>query len=80
VTLACLLLLVLPRRRRLGGLLLVALSVALAVGATGCGGSAPPATNPYAGTYYVTVTGTYTSSNNQVIAQRTNPPVTYQIQ
>jgi hypothetical protein len=83
VTLASLLLLLLPRRRRLGGLLLVALSVVLVVGATGCGGSsqsAPPATNPYAGTYYVTVTGTYTSSNNQVITQRTNPPVTYQIQ
>ena len=67
--LACLLLLVLPRRRRLGGLLLVALSVALALGATGCGGSSqagPPSTttstNPYAGTYVVTVTGTYTGS------------------
>jgi len=71
VTLACLLLLVLPRRRRLGGLLLVALSVALIAGATGCGGSsqAPPPstttttnTNPYAGTYTVTVVGTYSGS------------------
>jgi subtilase family serine protease len=71
VTLACLLLLVLPRRRRLGGLLLVALSVALIAGATGCGGSsqAPPpstttttTTNPYAGTYTVTVVGTYSGS------------------
>jgi subtilase family serine protease len=67
VTLACLLLLVLPRRRRLSGLLVVALSVALAVGATGCGGSsqsAPPASNsnPYAGTYQVIVTGTFSGS------------------
>ena len=71
VTLACLLLLVLPRRRRLGGLLLVALSVALIAGASGCGGSsqAPPPstttttnTNPYAGTYTVTVVGTYSGS------------------
>ena len=72
VTLACLLLLVLPRRRRLGGLLLVALSVALIAGASGCGSSqAPPPTtttttttpsNPYAGTYTVTVVGTYSGS------------------
>jgi len=65
--LACLLLLVLPHRRRLGGLLLVALSVALALGATGCGGSSqssPPAanTNPYAGEYQVTITGTFSGT------------------
>ncbi len=74
VALASLLLLVLPRRRRLGGLLLLALSVALAVGVSGCGASSqppPPSSsgtttnnngNPYAGTYTVTVTGTYTGS------------------
>ena len=69
VTLACLLLLVLPRRRCLGGLLLLAFAVALVVAANGCGGSSqagPPttttSTNPYAGTYIVTVTGTYTGS------------------
>ena len=69
LTLAGLLLLVLPRRRRLGGLLLVALSVALAAGVTGCGGSSqssPPTvtinTNPYAGTYTVTVVGAYSGS------------------
>jgi subtilase family serine protease len=74
VTLACLLLLILPRRRRLGGLLLVALSVALIAGVSGCGGSSqssPPTTtpttpvttsNPYAGTYTVTVVGTYSGS------------------
>ena len=69
LTLAGLLLLVLPRRRRLGGLLLVALSVALAAGVTGCGSSqsSPPSTttintNPYAGTYTVTVVGTYSGS------------------
>jgi ABC-type phosphate transport system substrate-binding protein len=60
---------VLPRRRRLGGLLLVALSVALTAGVTGCGSSqsSPPSTttintNPYAGTYTVTVVGTYSGS------------------
>ena len=72
VTLACLLLLILPRRRRLGGLLLVALSVALIAGVSGCGSSqsSPPTTtttpvtpsNPYAGTYTVTVVGTYSGS------------------
>jgi hypothetical protein len=72
VTLACLLLLVLPRRRRLGGLLLVVFSVALVAGVTGCGSSQsnPPttttttttSTNPYAGTYTVTVVGSYTGS------------------
>ena len=66
-TIACLFLIVLPRRRRLGGLLLLALSVALALGATGCGGSSqssPPttSTSPYAGIYQVTVTGTFSGS------------------
>jgi subtilase family serine protease len=85
VTIASLLLLVFPRRRRLGGLLLVALAVALVGGATGCGGSsqttqstATTSTNPYAGTYTVTVIGTYTSSNNQVTQHST--VVTYSIQ
>ena len=84
VTIASLLLLVLPRRRRLGGLLLLALSVALALGATGCGGSsqsgppATPPTSPYAGTYTVTVIGTYTGSGSaNVLPQSTT--VTYQI-
>jgi len=84
VTIASLLLLVLPRRRRLGGLLLLALSAALAVGASGCGGSsqsAPPPTptpSPYAGTYLVTVIGTYTGSGSaNVLPQSTT--VTYQI-
>jgi subtilase family serine protease len=69
LTLAGLLLLVLPRRRRLGGLLLVVLSVALAAGVSGCGSSqsAPPSTttintNPYSGTYTVTVVGAYSGS------------------
>jgi hypothetical protein len=62
-TIASILLLALPRKRRLGGLLLVAFAIALAGGITGCGASSqagPPAasTNPYAGTYYVTVVGT----------------------
>ncbi len=74
VAIASLLLLTLPRRRRrLGGLLLVALAVALIGGATGCGGSSqsgPPTTtvttNPYVGTYVVSVTGTYTSGSGQI--------------
>ena len=81
VTIASLLLLVLPRRRRLGGLLLLALSVALAFGASGCGGSsqsAPPPTptpSAYAGTYTVTVTGTYSGSAGNIPAVSTS--VTY---
>jgi subtilase family serine protease len=69
VTIASLLLLILPRKRRFGGLLLAALSIALIGGATGCGSSqaGPPttivSTNPYVGTYFVTVIGTYTNTN-----------------
>jgi subtilase family serine protease len=73
VTLASLLLLVLPRRRRLGGLLLVALAIALIGGTTGCGGSSQAgpstgstSTNVYAGTYIVTVVGKFTSTSGQV--------------
>jgi hypothetical protein len=65
-TVACLLLLTLPRRRRLGGLLVLALSVAIALGAAGCGTNtvnAPASsTNPYAGVYVITITGTATVS------------------
>jgi subtilase family serine protease len=80
VTVASLLLLVLPRRRRLGGLLLLALSLAIAAGATGCGSNTATATtttNPYAGTYVVTVTGTSTISGVQTSNSTT---VTYSIQ
>jgi hypothetical protein len=80
IALASLLLLVLPRRRRLSGLLMLALSFALIGGATGCGGSnqsTPPATNPYAGVYVVNVFGTYTSSTNAITTQSTT--VTYNI-
>ena len=81
VTIASLLLLVLPRRRRLGGLLLVALSVALVFGATGCGGSSQPGppssnSNPYAGTYQITVIGTFSGSTTIPPA---NTTVTYVI-
>ena len=75
VTIASLLLLTLPRKRRLGSLLLVALAGALVGGASGCGSSqaAPPTTttnsNPYAGNYVVTVVATYTASPSQVIQQ-----------
>jgi hypothetical protein len=80
VTFASLLLIMLPRKRRLGGLLVVALTVALLGGVTGCGGSnqaAPPAVNQYAGTYVVTVVATYTSSTKQVTSHSTT--ITYQI-
>jgi hypothetical protein len=75
-TIAALLLWMLPRRRRLSGLLLVALAVALIGGSTGCGSSqaGPPTTgnsNPYVGDYYVTVTGTYTSNTGQVLTHAT---------
>lgn len=82
VTIASLLLLALPRRRRLVGLLLVAISVGLMGGATGCASSqaGPPATvaNAYAGTYAVTVIGTFTSTTSQVTTHSTI--VTYLIQ
>jgi hypothetical protein len=84
VTVASLLLLMLPGRRRLGGLLLLVLAVALIGGATGCGSSqtAPTTTansNPYAGNYYVTVTGTYTNSITHQVTQHTAPTITYVI-
>jgi subtilase family serine protease len=73
VTIASLLFLVLPRRRRLGGLLLVLLAVALAVGATGCGSSqqGPPSTtttgtDAYSGIYVVTVNGQYSGASGQI--------------
>lgn len=80
VTLASLLLIIMPRKRRLGGLLAVALTLALVGGISGCGGSsqaAPPAVNQYAGTYVVTVVATYTSSTKQVTSHSTT--ITYQI-
>jgi hypothetical protein len=79
-TVACLLLLVLPRRRRLGGLLVLALSMAIALGAAGCGTNTATATtssNPYAGTYVVTVTGTSTVSG---VATSHSTTVTFSIQ
>ncbi len=79
VTIASLLLLTLPRRRRLGGLLMVALAVALIGAASGCSSNqaAPPAVNPDIGTYIVTVTGTFTSTTNQVTSHSTT--VTYNV-
>jgi Pro-kumamolisin, activation domain/Bacterial Ig-like domain (group 3) len=81
VTIASLLMFALPRKRRLGGLLAVLLAVALIGGATGCSSSqaGPPATvtNPYAGTYVVTVIGTYTSSGKPTITHSST--ITYQI-
>jgi subtilase family serine protease len=72
VAVASMLLIVLPRRRRLGGLLLVLLAIGLIGGASGCGGSQTTSTttssntNPDAGTYTVTVIGTFTSSTGLV--------------
>jgi subtilase family serine protease len=89
IAVASLLLVTLPRRRRLGGLLLLAVALALIGGATGCGSSqsGPPTTttttttssssNPYVGTYIVTVIGTYTNTSGQVTQQTAT--VTYYI-
>jgi subtilase family serine protease len=81
---ASMLLLVLPRRHRLGGLLLVLLAIGLIGGASGCGGSSQSATpttssstNPYAGTYAVTVIGAYTNSTGTVTQHVAN--ITYVI-
>jgi len=76
IAIASLLLLVLPRKRRLGGLLLVALSITLALGATGCGGSSQATASTSSsstGTYLVTVTGT--SSSGSILQSTT---VTFQ--
>ncbi len=85
VTIASLLMLVLPRGRRLGGLLLVVLAIALVGGASGCGssqtvqsgGGGGTSTNPYVGVYTVVVTGTYTSPSNMVTTHSTT--ITYNI-
>jgi hypothetical protein len=77
-TLACLMLIALPRRRRLGALLAVVLSVA-ALSAAGCGSggssssSGTPATitNATPGTYYVTVTGVASTSTGNVVHSST---------
>lgn len=78
VTLASLLLLILPRKRRLGGLFMVLLSVVLVAGASGCGNgqttpspSSSTSTNKYIGTYQVTVIATYTGAGLQVPVQST---------
>jgi hypothetical protein len=65
----------------------VALAVALIGGATGCGSSqsGPPTTttttssgsNPYVGTYVVTVSGMYTNTNGEITQQITT--ITYVI-
>ncbi len=80
VAIASLFLIAFPRRRRLGGLLMVLVAAGLAFGVTGCGGSSQQSvsggggntTNPYAGSYTVTVTATYsnggqTSTHSSVI-------------
>lgn len=82
-TVAGLLLLTLPRRRRLGGLLLAVLAIALVGGVTGCNASNPAinagsTTTSSSGTYYVTVTGTYSSPTNVVTTRLTT--VTFTIQ
>ncbi|HWB33398.1 MAG TPA: protease pro-enzyme activation domain-containing protein [Acidobacteriaceae bacterium] len=81
-TLASLLTIVLPRRRRLGSLLAVAVATVLVIGSAGCGGSSQPVstgssnTNPYIGTYTVTVMATYSNSGQSTTHSST---VTYTI-
>jgi subtilase family serine protease len=82
VAIASLLLLMLPRRRRLGSLLLLALSIAIAAGASGCGSGANGTIaagqgDQFAGTYVVTVVGTYTSGS---VSISQTVPVTFVIQ
>jgi subtilase family serine protease len=76
VTIASLLMLVLPRRRRLAGLLMVVMAAALAGGLSGCGSSQTVASstssNPDAGTYTVTVIGTYTSTAGTITQHAAN--------
>ncbi|GAC1429265.1 MAG: hypothetical protein NVSMB62_27000 [Acidobacteriaceae bacterium] len=75
VTLATLVFVFLPKRRRLGALLGIAFSVALLGGLSGCttGNSIIPVPTPNSqvGTYTVTVTGKYTSASNVVTAHST---------
>jgi subtilase family serine protease len=77
VTIASLLLFTVPRRRRrLGGLMALALSIAMLGGLSGCSSSnsaiTAPVQSPDVGTYVVTVTGTYTSSSNVVTSHSTS--------
>jgi len=80
VAIASLLLIVLPRKRRLAGLLMVALACTLAIGASGCGGSSQAVASPSSststpsGTYLVTITG---SNSSGAILQSTT--VTFQL-
>ncbi|HEV2619269.1 MAG TPA: Ig-like domain repeat protein, partial [Acidobacteriaceae bacterium] len=79
IAVASLFMLFIPRRRRLGGLLLVVVAFATVGFATGCGSSqsGPPPTVT-TNTYVINVTGTYTSSSNQITQHTTT--VTYSIQ
>jgi hypothetical protein len=81
-TLACLFLLVLPRRRRLGALLAVILSVGIIGGASGCssgkssgasptGPTNPTTTNAAPGTYSVTVTAVAATSTGNLVHRAT---------
>jgi Pro-kumamolisin, activation domain/Bacterial Ig-like domain (group 3) len=92
-SLACLILVALPRRRRWGALLVVLLSVA-AFSASGCGGSSsssssgssgsggsggttPVVTNAAPGTYTITVTGVATTATGNIVHSAT---VTFVVQ
>lgn len=89
-SLACLVLVALPRRRRWGALLAVLLSVA-ALSASGCGGSSsnsggsgggsggttPVVTNAVPGTYNITITGVATTATGNLVHSTT---VTFVVQ
>jgi hypothetical protein len=86
VAVAGLFLIFFPRRRRLGGLLTIALVAVLSFGATGCGsnsstisggGGTTNTTNTYAGTYTVNVIATYSSGGQKTTHSST---ITYNIQ
>ena len=76
-TLACLILLVLPRRRGRGRLLFVLLSTAMLTAAIGCGGTTKTDPGTAKGAYTVIVTGTSGTGSSQ-IQTTVNVPITIQ--
>lgn len=78
-TLACMFLLVLPRRRRWGTLLALIISIGVVGGAVGCGGSSgssstpitPTQTNTAPGTYKITITAVATTPTGNLVHDAT---------
>ena len=84
LTLASLLLFTLPRKRRFGALLVLALSLATIGGITGCGTSTSATsgvitTNATTGTYAIVVIGTYTNTATGAVISH-SVPVSFVVQ